>query len=219
MRLIINSAQTLHRDECTPFIPSLLFLLMLALTLLAYLTVILAGIQRACLPPLLLCLVAVPFLCHPFFNLGNSGYLGMLPSGQQPVVLPLSRHKPNAALVLYLNFALPLRRDHQGLAICMHTVQSFSSLIWSAASGKFLLPLHPNFDAHVSRSLCQAFLSSLCFAQVPQMQGKPTTVIFLPQPRVASTSRFAFGKILFLSWSPWKTIGHATLQLTAPGAT
>jgi hypothetical protein len=32
------------------------------------------------------------------------------------------------------------------------------------------------------------------------------TVIYLPQLRVTSTSRYAFGKIAYLSWSPCQTI-------------
>jgi hypothetical protein len=31
-------------------------------------------------------------------------------------------------------------------------------------------------------------------------------IIYFPQLRVTSTSRYAFGKIVFLSWSPWQTI-------------
>jgi hypothetical protein len=45
------------------------------------------------------------------------------------------------------------------------------------------------------------------------MQGRPTTIIVLPQPRVSSTSCFAFCKILFSSWSPWQTIALSTLFL------
>jgi hypothetical protein len=47
----------------------------------------------------------------------------------------------------------------------------------------------------------------------PQMHGRPMTIIYLPQLRVASTSRYAFGKIFFLSWSPWQTI-HAPRRLS-----
>ncbi len=47
------------------------------------------------------------------------------------------------------------------------------------------------------------------------MQGwKTDDHHFLPQSRVASTSRFAFGKIIFLSWSPWQTINHAPRRLS-----
>ncbi len=39
------------------------------------------------------------------------------------------------------------------------------------------------------------------------------TVIYLPQLRVAFTSRYAFGKFALLSWYPWQTI-HAPRRLS-----
>jgi hypothetical protein len=61
-----------------------------------------------------------------------------------------------------------------------------------------LLPLDILSARYHARVMCKS-----------QMQGRPVTIIYLPQLRVASTSHYAIGKIVFLSWSPWQTINSS----------
>jgi hypothetical protein len=72
-------------------------------------------------------------------------------------------------------------------------------------------PCTQNIDAHV---FCHSsFVELIACGSKPQMQGRLMTVIYLPQLRVVSTSSYEFGKIVFLSWSPWQTI-HAPRRLS-----
>jgi hypothetical protein len=94
--------------------------------------------------------------------------------------------------------------------VCAFNLFQCQSRAWQ---GQNTCPRTLNISAQVSchRLFCQADIAQE-LACKPQMQGRPMTVIFLPQLRVASTSCFTFGKIIFLSWSPWQTI-HAPQRL------
>ncbi len=104
-------------------------------------------------------------------------------------------------------------------------VQPHVQVIINLWHGKrlFQLPSHPSFcfDAHVSLAHPQAFLSSLCFKRAPQMQGCPMTFVFFALARKWHPPLHALhsAKKFLSSWSPWQTIGHATLRLTPPCAT
>jgi hypothetical protein len=72
-------------------------------------------------------------------------------------------------------------------------------------------PCTQNIGAYV---FCQSsFVELIACGSKPQMQGRLMTVIYLPQLRVVSTSSYAFGKNVVLSWSPWQTI-HAPRRLS-----
>jgi hypothetical protein len=75
----------------TLFISGDLLSLILVLTPLAHHAPIPAGIQRACLHPLMLCLSTNPFLCHPFFGFGQHGLIRHASSEKRTIVFLLPR--------------------------------------------------------------------------------------------------------------------------------
>ena len=148
--------------------------LILALTPLAHHATIPSGIQRACLYPLILCLAANPFLCHPFFGFGQHGLIGRASSEQRTIVFPLPRQKPHSCLftaVPQFWFA-PLRRPPRFGPMHEYRPIVLSSICWKRRVASSNYPCTPTFDAYVSCGYSQAFPSSLRFVQVPYPKCK-----------------------------------------------
>ncbi len=142
-------------------------------TPLAHHGTILAGIQRACLHPLLLCLSPDPILCHPFVRFGRHGLIRHASSEQRTIVFLLPRQKPHLCrftAVPQFWFA-PLRRPQRFGP--MHEYRPiFLLLIWKQQVASSNYPCTPTFDEYVSCDYSQAFPSSLSFAQAPYPKCK-----------------------------------------------
>ncbi len=127
-----------------------------------------ASIQIARLPPSLQCVAANPFLCHPFFRFEGPGLIRHASSGQRTVIFPLPHQKACAA----------------STKVGPHAQVPSNHLVVDLERGKWQLPIpsHPNFWRpclfHPIISSPKAFLSSLCFRRLPQMQGRPMTFVF-----------------------------------------
>jgi hypothetical protein len=144
---------------CTLVISGPLLLLILALTPLAHHTTIPAGIQRARLHPLLLCLAANPFLCHPFFGFGRHELIRGASSEQRTIVFLLPRQKPHLCCFTAVpQFWFAPLRGPQRFGPMHEYRPIFSLLIWKRQVASSNYPHTPTLDAYVSCNYSQAFL-------------------------------------------------------------